>query len=398
MRFVVSSTDLLSHLKALKSVISTKNSMPILDNFLFNLEDNYLTITASDLETTLVTKMLIDNANGNGLIGIEAKRLVDILNEFSEQPLTFEIDFDTLAIDILSENGKYSVIGADYNDYPQSKPLNEETSNQIVIPSDILQSGISKTFFAISEDDMRPVMCGIYFELKSEGMYFVSTDAHKLVRYRRKDIKSETEASFILPKKPAGLLKNLLPREITEVNLRFDDKNAVFTFNDMELKCRLTEGSYPNYASVIPYDSPNKLTIDRLDFYNSLRRVNVFSNQASNLVKLTLKADELLVSAQDIDFSISAYEKLNCQYEGDDLAIGFKSIFLSEILHNISSPDVRLELGAPNRAGIVVPANETEDEDVLMLLMPLMLSDNEDYDNDYRNNNDDDDDNDEDND
>lgn len=374
MNFIVSSSTLLNHLQAVSRVISSKNTLPILDNFLFQLAESELTITASDLETTLITKVQLDSATEAGEVAIDAKRLTTILKEFPEQPLTFNIDKDSLSVDIISENGKFSVVGQNADDFPQLPEL-KDSATSISFSSEIMNTGVSKTLFAASDDELRPVMTGIYIELSPEHMTFVASDAHKLVRYRRSDVNSEASASFILPQKPAGLLKNILPKDDSAVNLQFDDKNAAIEFNGYKLVCRLVEGNYPNYEAVIPKDNPNKLTIDRLDFYNSLRRVSVFSNQASNLIKLSMTANQLTVSAQDIDFSISAHERVKCQFEGDELEIGFKSLFLIEILANLSTADVVMNLSDPTRAGILVPIEkESESEDVLMLLMPMMIN------------------------
>jgi len=375
MKFVVSSTGLLSHLQAINRVISSKSTLPILDNFLFSLEGNELTITASDLETTLVTQIQLENVDGDGTIAIEAKRLTDTLKEFSEQPLTFEIDLETLAVVILSENGKFSVIGQRGDDYPVLPTLKQKQAATLRLSPDIMLAGINKTLFATADDELRPVMNGIFIQLSPDNITFVASDAHKLVRYRRADGHADQEASFILPKKPASLLKNILPKEQNEITLEFDEKNAFFTLSNYKMVCRLVEGTYPNYQAVIPTDSPYNLIIDRVDFYNSLKRVSVFSNQASNLVKLQLSGNQITISAQDIDFSISAYERLNCQYEGDEMEIGFKSVFLVEILANMGSSDVRLELADPSRAGIVFPVQRVnENEDELMLLMPMMIN------------------------
>lgn len=374
MNFIVSSSTLLNHLQAVSRVISSKNTLPILDNFLFQLSGSELTITASDLETTLITKVQLDSATDDGEVAIDAKRLTTILKEFPEQPLTFNIDKTTLSIDIISENGKFSVVGQNADDFPQLPEI-KDNATSISLSSEIMNIGVSKTLFAASDDELRPVMTGIYIELSPEHMTFVASDAHKLVRYRRSDVTSENSASFILPQKPAGLLKNILPKDDSAVNLQFDDKNATIEFSGYKLVCRLVEGNYPNYEAVIPKDNPNKLTIDRLDFYNSLRRVSVFSNQASNLIKLSMTANQLTVSAQDIDFSISAHERVKCQFEGDDMEIGFKSLFLIEILANLSTADVVMNLSDPTRAGILVPIEkESENEDVLMLLMPMMIN------------------------
>ncbi len=375
MKFIVSSTDLLSHLQSISRVISTKNTLPILDNFLFQLQGTQLVITASDLETTMITSMRIENASGDGAVAIQARILTDTLKEFPEQPLTFDINPDTLGIDLISENGKYSIVGKPAIDFPQLPALKEERVHEISFPAETLLKGINRTLFATADDELRPVMNGILVEMRTDKVTFVSSDAHKLVRYSRSDTRSDKDASFILPKKPANLLKNILPREEREVQLAFDEKNAVFTLSDYKLICRLVEGNYPAYEAVIPKNNPNKLAIDRIGFLNTLRRVSVFSNQASNLIKLHLKANQLIISAQDIDYSISAVENLNCQYGGDEMEIGFKSVFLIEILNNIGSDEVSLELADPTRAGIVLPREvENEDENLLMLLMPMMIN------------------------
>ncbi len=375
MKFVVSSTELLSHLNAISKVISSKNTLPILDNYLFQLEDNRLTVTASDLESTLITSLELDNAEGKGDIAVPAKLLNDTLKEFPDQPLTFKFDMETYGIDIYSENGKFSIVGQDGDEFPQLPELNEPAASTIQVPHDVLQSGIQRTLFATADDELRPVMNGIFMELGSSDLTFVASDAHKLVRYKRSDAKSEVESSFILPKKPASLLKNLLVKEDYDVKLQFDDKNAFFTLTNFKLICRLVEGNYPSYNSVIPTNNPNKLVVDRLEFYNTIKRVSVFANQASNLIKFQISDSQLVVSAQDVDFSISAVERMKCQYEGEEIEIGFKSTFLLEILSNISSSEVRVELSDPTRAGLMLPAEKDfEDEDVLMLLMPMMIN------------------------
>ncbi|MBI9053649.1 MAG: DNA polymerase III subunit beta [Bacteroidales bacterium] len=375
MKFVISSTELLSHLQAISRVISNKNTLPILDNFLFQLSNNELKITASDLETTLITTINLENVTDEGTIAIPARILTDTLKEFPDQPLTFDMNAETFGIVITTENGKYNVVGQNGEDFPQLPVIKDDQKTSIQLTADVLLSGITKTLFATADDELRPVMNGIFIELSQENMTFVASDAHKLVRYRRVDVKADQENSFILPKKPASLLKAILPKEENEVVLEFDDKNAFFTLSNYKLVSRLVEGNYPSYNSVIPTNNPNKLTIDRLELYNALKRVALFSNQASNLVKLDLKGNQLNVSAQDIDFSISANERLNCQYEGDDMEIGFKSSFLIEILSNLASSDVLVELSDPSRAGILFPVEkENNDEDVLMLLMPMMIN------------------------
>jgi DNA polymerase-3 subunit beta len=375
MKFVISSTELLSHLQAISRVISNKNTLPILDNFLFQLADKELKITASDLETTLITTIALENVTDEGSIAIPARILTDTLKEFPDQPLTFDINTDSFGIVITTENGKYNVVGQNGEDFPQLPVIKDDQKTSIQLTADVLLSGITKTLFATADDELRPVMNGIFIELYPDNMTFVASDAHKLVRYRRNDVKADQESSFILPKKPASLLKAILPKEENDVMVEFDDKNAFFTLSNYKLVSRLVEGNYPSYNSVIPTNNPNKLTIDRLELYNALKRVALFSNQASNLIKLELKGNQLNVSAQDIDFSISANERLNCQYEGDDMEIGFKSSFLIEILSNLASTDVLVELSDPSRAGILFPAEkENEDENVLMLLMPMMIN------------------------
>jgi DNA polymerase III subunit beta len=375
MKFVISSTDLLNHLQAVSRVISTKNTLPILDNILFRLQDNELIITASDLESTLTTRMTLENSAGDGLIAIPARLLTDTLKEFPEQPLTFEISTDNYSIVISSENGKFSIVGQNGEDFPQYPLLKDDLKKTVRMAADVLLYGISKTIFATADDELRPVMNGVFLEFSPENMTFVASDAHKLVRYKRFDVTTEDEASFILPKKPASLLRNILAREKNDVIIEFDDKNALFTLTDYKLVSRLVEGNYPNYSSVIPSNNPNKMVADRLDLINSLRRVSVFSNQASNLVKLELGANQVIVSAQDIDFSISAYERLQCQYEGEEMEIGFKSTFLIEILNNLASQEVVLEMSDPSRAGLLLPIEkDSSNEDLLMLLMPMMIN------------------------
>ena len=375
MKFVVSSTDLLNHLTSISRVISSKSTLPILDNMLFNLSETRLTITASDLETTLITWVELENTEGIGIFAVPAKILIDTLKEFPEQPLTFQVNNETFGIEIFSENGKFSIPGYNGEDYPDQPQIDSNTARTVQMGHDVLLSGINKTLFATADDELRPVMNGILVELAPDEATFVASDAHKLVRYKRSDIKSEVESAFILPKKPAALLKNLLPKEDFNVKIEFDDKNAFVTMTNFTLICRLVEGKYPSYNSVIPTNNPNRLVLDRVEFYNTLRRVSVFSNQASNLVRLKITGNQLVVSAQDIDFSISAVERINCQYEGEEMEIGFKSAFLLEILSNLSTSEVRVELSDPTRAGLLLPAEkEFDQEDVLMLLMPMMIN------------------------
>ncbi len=375
MDFVISSSQLLSHLQIVSRVVNSKNSLPILDNVLMSVEDGILKITASDLESTITTTLPIENYSGDGVIATDTKKILDVLKEFPEQPLTFNINTDDKRIDITSQNGKYTLVGVDGSDFPQASQLKADKTISISVSPDILYGGITSAIFATGDDELRPIMNGIFIELQESGINFVATDAHKLVRYTRKEVKAETESSFILPKKPANILKTILPKASDDVVLEFDEKNAVFTFGTIRLVCRLLEGVYPNYNSVIPRENPNKLVVDRVELYNSLRRIGMFASQSSNLVGLKINGNTLEISAQDMDFSISGKEVINCQYEGDEMEIGFKSNFLGEILSNISTPEVTIELSDPTRAGIILPKdNENPDEDVLMLLMPMMIN------------------------
>lgn len=374
MRFNVSSTALLARLQSISKVIASKNSLPILDNFLFNLEGDKLTITASDAEIRLETSIEVMNASGSGLFAVSAKILLDPLKELPEQPLMFDINDNNLEIFIHFQNGKYNFIGMQGTTYPLEKALKESTV-EFNIDAQLLLSGISRSLFATADDELRPIMNGIYFDLKPEDLTFVASDGHKLVRLRNLSVKAEERASFILPKKPANLLKGLLAKEDGPIKIKFDDNSAHISSSNFKMVCRLIEGRYPNYNSVIPQENPYKITVDRISLLNALKRVSVFANPASSLVKLQLTHNEILISAQDIDFSTSAEEKISCSFEDTELNIGFKATFLIEILSNIYSEEVILELADPSRAGVIVPAENDEDEDLLMLLMPMMLND-----------------------
>jgi DNA polymerase-3 subunit beta len=374
MKFVVSSSELLTHLQAISRAISSKSQLPVLDCFLFDLKGSELSMTASDLEVTMITRMATESTEGDGRLAFPSKILLEILKKLPEQPLRFEANLDTLTVDIFSERGKYNFVGQPSEDYPSIPEVEEDKASKIRVPASLLLTGINKTLFATADDELRPVMNGILFEFSPENLTFVSSDSHKLVRYRRLDANCAFEASFILPKKPASLLKNVLPRETGDVEIEFDNKNAFFNLPNYKLVCRLVEGNYPSYNAVIPQDNPNKVVIDRIDLSNTLGRVSIFSSQSSNLVKLHLTSNEVVISAQDIDFSISAFEKLNCQYEGQEMEIGFKSVFLADILDNISSDDIVIEMSDPSRAALILPIEKNENEDELMLLMPMMIN------------------------
>ena len=374
MKFVVSSTALLSHLQAISKVINSKNTLPILDCFLLELDGSKLTLTAADSETRLVTSLEVNESEGNGKFAVNAKNLLDPLKELPEQPLTFEINNDNLETFIFFHNGKYNFIGQSGDDYPQPKEL-KETAISITIDPQVLFGGINRTLFASADDELRPVMNGVFFDITTDDLTFVASDGHKLVRCKTLSAKGSERASFILPKKPANLLKAILPKESEPVEIKFDENNAYIKMSSYTMTCRFIEGRYPNYNSVIPQNNPNKVVLDRLAFFNALKRVSVFSNQASNLIKLQLSDNSIVVTAQDIDFSTAAEETIACEYAGSAMSIGFKSSFLIDILNNIPSTDISLELSDPSRAGLILPAENEENEDLLMLLMPMMLND-----------------------
>ncbi len=374
MKFTISSSVLLSHLQAISRVINSKNTMPILDNFLFELKANKLKLTTSDGDTTMETQVDLIDSEGKGVFAVPAKTLLDPLKELPDQPLSFEINESNLEVIIYFQNGKYNFVCVNGEEYPAKKPL-AETADTLSIDSQSLLSGINRTIFATGDDELRPVMNGIYFDIFPEEIVFVSTDSHKLVRTKNSSVRAGVKAAFVLPKKPANLLKNILPKESGAVSISFDDKNAQFTLGAYQITCRLIEGRFPNYASVIPTNQPNKVIIDRVSFMNVVRRVAVFSSPASALVKLQLSENNIVVSAQDIDFSTAAVENISCSYQGTPMSIGFKANFLTDILNNISSQDIIIELADPARPGLILPVENAENEDVLMLLMPMMLSD-----------------------
>ena len=374
MKFVVSSTELLARLLSVSRVISSKNTIPVLDNFLFVLRDGKLNITASDLETSLKASLPIENVEEEGEITIPARLLVDSLKEFADIPLEFSSNENQTSIEITWANGNSTLPCTGADDYPSIATISSDRTS-ITVNSHILLEGLNRTLYATAEEELRPVMNGIYFDIDTESATMVASDAHKLVCFTRHDIKSEQKSSFILPKKPSSILKNLLSKVEEDVKILFDQKNAYFEFESFILVCRLVEGNYPAYKSVIPKNNTNRLIINRQDFLNSTRRVSVCSNQASSLVKLKLSYNQLVISAQDLDFSISAHERLTCQYDGDPMEIGFKSTFLIEILSNLSYNDISLELSDPSRAALILPSGGNDPaEEILALIMPMMVS------------------------
>lgn len=370
MKFIVSSSYLLKELQVLGGIINNNNTLPILDNFLFNLDSNSLTVSASDLETTISSVLEVESTD-RGNVCISAKLLLETLKTFPEQPLTFTVSDNT--VEISSEHGKYTLAYADAEDFPKAIELNDSSS--LKIQGDILANAISKTIFASGNDDMRPVMNGVFFQFSTEKLIFVATDAHKLVRYTRDDISAPETAEFIMPKKPLNLLKNILMGNEEDVTIEYTDTNTKFSFGNTEMICRLIDGKYPNYEAVIPVDNPNKLLIGRTRFLNSVRRISIFSSKSSHQIRLKLAGAELNISAEDADFSNRAEERLTCDYQGDDLEIGFNSRFLLEMLGNLNSDEVSLEMSYPNRAGILTPVDGLDEgENITMLVMPVMLN------------------------
>jgi len=372
MKFIVSSTSLLKQLQAISGVLSSSNALPILDNFLFDIDKNQLKISASDLETTMSTVIAIESKD-SGAIAVPAKLLLETLKTFADQPLTFNIDDQKFGIEIVSDYGKYKLTGHNGNEFPKLPSI--EAASSLDLDASVLGAAITKTLFATGNDDLRPVMSGVFCQLGTESITFVATDAHKLVRYRRTDAKAGSESSFIIPKKPLNLLKNTLASVSGNVKIEYNKTNAFFSFENTNLICRLIDGKYPNYEAVIPKENPNKLTVDRVSFLSSIKRVSIFSNKTTHQVRLKIAGSELSISAEDLDFANEASERLTCQYAGEDMEIGFNSKFLAEMLTNLNCENVNLEMSAPNRAGILLPAEkENAAEDVLMLVMPVMLN------------------------
>ncbi|WOD43684.1 DNA polymerase III subunit beta [Hwangdonia lutea] len=371
MKFIVSSTYLLKQLQVLGGVINSSNTLPILDNFLFELDHTKLTVSASDLETTMASTLDVES-DSEGSVAIPARLLLDTLKTFPEQPLTFVVE-ENNTIEISSNHGKYALAYADGNEFPKAVAL--EDPSKTVVVGDVLATAISKTIFAAGNDDLRPVMSGVFFQFSTEGLTFVATDAHKLVKYTREDIKANQATEFIMPKKPLNLLKGILAASEEDVTIEYNESNAKFTFENSELICRLIDGKYPNYEAVIPKENPNKLSIDRTQFLNSVRRVSIFSNKTTHQIRLKIAGAELNISAEDIDYSNKAEERLTCDYQGDDMQIGFNSRFLTEMLNNLNSDEVQLEMSMPNRAGILTPIDGLDEgEQITMLVMPVMLN------------------------
>ncbi|MBO4992965.1 MAG: DNA polymerase III subunit beta [Alistipes sp.] len=373
MKFTVSSSALLSLLATTGKVISNKSSLPILEYFLMELKDGQLTVTTSDLETTLIGSIAVDNIEQEGVIAAPAKLMLDSLKEFPEMPLSIDVNDTTWEIKITWASGHLSIPGASAVSYPAVQSMGAESKN-LKLDVDLLVSGINKTIFATADDELRPVMNGVYFDFSPEALTFVATDAHKLVKFNAEHA-SDFSSSFILPKKPANLLKALLAKEEEPVEVTFDAKNVTFQLQNFKLVCRLIEGNYPNYNAVIPASNPNKVLIDRVEFVNGIKRVAVCSNPSTNLIRMDIADNKVNLTAQDIDFSVSANETISCSYDGQPVTIGFKSTFLVEILSNIDTPTVVVELADSTRAGVFKPVSDDQPSaETLMLLMPMMIN------------------------
>jgi len=373
MRFTVSSTALSSRLNALSRVINSKNSLPILADFLFDIQDNVLYLTASDSENVMKTQLELTDSTENGRFAIGNHNLLEAVKGFSEQPITFDVDLQANQAKISYQNGLFSLPIESADEYPQPQAIN--TAHEIVIPNALLAENINRSLFATAQDELRPVMNGLYFDLTPEYLAIVASDGHKLVRNKILTIQSDVPAAFILPKKPATLLKNLLGKDGEDVIIRFDDRNAQIDYGEGELTCRLIEGRYPNYSSVIPQNNPNQLTVDRLGLLSALRRVQPFANDSSNLVRFHVESGMLQLDAEDYDFSRTATERISCDYNGKSMSIGFKGSAFIDILNSFDCQEVSIHLADSSRAGLVLPSEQPEGQDVLMLMMPMLIND-----------------------
>ena len=371
MKFIVSSTQLQRQLQTLSGVLNTSNTLPILDHVLFELAPQQLKITATDLETTISARIQVE-ATSEGKLAVPARLLLDTVKTFPEQPLTFS-KADNNTLEISSEQGKYALAYANADEYPQAAKVVDASS--LSIQGNTLSTAINNTIFASGNDDLRPVMSGVFFQLSSSGMTFVATDAHKLVKYERTDVVAPETAEFIMPKKPLNLLRSVLIGSEEEVTVHYNNSNVQFSFEDNVVICRLIDGKYPNYEAVIPKENPNVMSINRVQLLNTVKRVSIFSNKTTHQIRLRIAGAELHISAEDIDYSNKAEERLTCSFQGDDMQIGFNARFLTEMLSNLSSDEIQLELSLPNRAGIITPIDGLDEgEQVTMLVMPVMLN------------------------
>lgn len=374
MRFTLSSTALSSRIQTLARVINSKNTMPILGCFLFDVRNGELSITVSDSENVMVTTLKLDECDGEGSFAVPNRTMQDALRELPEQPLQFTVNLENLTINVHYQSGEYNFTAQNADEFPRMQPLSEGAT-VVTFDSQVLADNINRSIFATAQDELRPVMNGIYFDLTPEALAIVASDGHKLVRNKNFNIKSDTPASFILPKKPAVLLRSVLTKDGGDVVIKFNDRNAEITFADGSLYCRLIEGRYPNYNSVIPTDNPNQLTVDRKSMLSALRRVLPFASESTQLVRLHVEMGKVELSSEDIDFAVSAKESLTCEYNGQPMSIGFKGSSLTDELSNLESDEVIIQLADPSRPGIIIPVQQPENEDVLMLIMPMLLND-----------------------
>lgn len=375
MRFTVSSSALSSKLNMLAKVIGSKNSLPILDCFLFQVANGEMSITASDSDNVIKSTLALTDHDGEGEFCVPNRVILDALKELPEQPLHFDVDAagEAIAIKIVYQNGLYNFTGQSAEDYPRTQSMNDACTT-VSLPTEMLINNISRSLFATANDELRPVMNGIYFDLTADALAIVASDGHKLVRSKNFTIKSESPSAFNLPKKPASLLKNILSKDGDDAIIKFDDRSAEIRFTDGVMRCRLIDGRYPNYNSVIP-NNPNEVTVDRRGLQSALRRVLPFASESSQLIRFHIESGRFEVSSEDIDFSTSAKEQLSCEYTGSPISIGFKGSSLMEILSNLTSDNIIIQLADPSRAGIIVPAEQPENEDILMLIMPMLLND-----------------------
>ncbi len=375
MRFTVSSSALSSKLNMLAKVIGSKNSLPILDCFLFQVANGEMSITASDSDNVIKSTLALTDHDGEGEFCVPNRVILDALKELPEQPLHFDVDAagEAVAIKIVYQNGLYNFTGQSAEEYPRTQSMNDACTT-VSLPTEMLINNISRSLFATANDELRPVMNGIYFDLTADALAIVASDGHKLVRSKNFTIKSESPSAFNLPKKPASLLKNILNKDGDDAIIKFDDRSAEIRFTDGVMRCRLIDGRYPNYNSVIP-NNPNEVTVDRRGLQSALRRVLPFASESSQLIRFHIESGRFEVSSEDIDFSTSAKEQLSCEYTGSPISIGFKGSSLMEILSNLTSDNIIIQLADPSRAGIIVPAEQPENEDILMLIMPMLLND-----------------------
>lgn len=371
MKFVISSSTLLKHLSTINGVIASNPIVPILENFLFQLDKSNLTVTASDMQTVMITEFEVESRD-SGSFAVPARLLLDTLRSLPEQPVQINIDEETFGTELVTANGRYKLAGENPMDFPRVPQVNRTFS--IEMDSDMLGSAIANTIFATSTDDLRPAMTGVFVQVSESSTTFVATDGHRLIRYRREDVTSPNSTTMILPRKALNLLKSSLPAEIMPVKAEFSNSNAFFSFGHIKMICRLIDERFPDYENVIPQNNPNKLRIERTELLSTLKRISIYSNKTTHQIRLKISQNELVISAEDLDYSNEATEKLSCEYDGEEMEIGFNAKFLIEMLNNLSVKNISLEMSQPNRAGLIIPVEKTENEDTLMLVMPVMLN------------------------